>query len=216
MNILREIQFETEPIVLCETKTKDGTVMDILVPWCQSDVKNGNGRNYSRALLDREVERIQSSVKEGSFLGTGDHPKTGVANIATASHIVKKVWLDKKGKGWTELTIVPTSRGKDVMTLINNGAKLGVSARGTGNVDETTGMVQDDYKFMGIDIVTSPSFGDGAFNKNDIFESLEFEPEDKLKENLSLKINTISEEKMNLVACPADRRRKGCCSEGRI
>lgn len=204
MNELRELQFEDEPIVLNEREIKDGDSMTVLVPWIQSDKKNRNGRTYPKALLQREVAKIQSSVKKGAFVGTGDHPESGIEDIATASHIVQGVWLDKKGKGWAEMKIIPTDRGNNVMTLIDQGAQLGVSARGFGTVDEKTGEVQDDYKLIGIDIVTNPSYKEGVFNKKNVFESLDFgssdknKLEDKLDENLSPKNKTDTEEKMNL------------------
>ena len=181
MEKLRELQFEDEPIILSERKTRDGDTMDILVPWVQADKKNQNDRFYPKALLQREVSRIQDAVESGAFVGTGDHPHGGAADVATSSHIVKKVWMDRRGKGWAEMKVIPTARGKNVMTLIRQGAQLGVSSRGFGNVDDKTGRVQDDYKLMGIDIVINPSYKEGVFNKENIFESLNFEPEEDIK-----------------------------------
>jgi len=199
MKQLREIQFEDEPIVLDEGAVKGEKSMTILVPWIQSDKKNKNGRIYELKLLQREVARIQDSVTKGGFIGTGDHPASGSADIATSSHIVKKVWLDKKGKGWAEMKIIPTPRGKNVMTLIDQGARLGVSARGYGNVDKESGKVQDDYRLAGIDIVTRPSYEEGVFNKDNVFESLDFEAgENKLEgtKESSLKEEMDSENKL--------------------
>lgn len=209
MKELRELQFEDEPIVLSERKAGDGDSMTVLVPWIQADKKNQNKRSYPLALLQREVARIQGAVKKGAFVGTGDHPAGGLADVATASHIVQKVWLDKKGKGWAEMKIIPTNRGENVMTLIDQDAQLGVSARGFGTVDEKTGEVQNDYKLVGIDIVTNPSYKEGTFSKSNIFESLDFEAgdaenklEDKFNEDLSPKNNTdktiIMESEMKL------------------
>jgi len=200
---LREIQFEDEPIVLSEKEIKDEKFMDILVPWIQANKKNQNGRTYPESLLQREVARIQKAVEAGSLVGTGDHSPSGLADIATASHIVKKVWLDKKGKGWAEMRVVGTGRGKNIMTMINQGAQLGVSPRGFGTVDEKTGEVQSDYKLMGIDIVTNPSYKEGVFNKENVFESLDFKSdddenklEDELNKSSSPKNKTIVEEKI--------------------
>ena len=178
MNKLQEIFDAGKPEILSEKKRPDGNTMTVLVPWVQADKKNQNKRSYPLALLQREVARIQSAVKKGAMIGAGDHPIGGLADIKTSSHILQKVWLDSKGKGYAEMKILPTQRGNTIQTLINNGAELGVSSRGFGNVSDT-GVVQNDYKLMGIDIVTSPSYKEGTFNKNDIFESLEFEEENK-------------------------------------
>ena len=177
MNELREIFDAGKPNVISERKRPDGDSKTVVVPFVQAGEKNGNGRTYPLALLQREVARIQDAVKKHSMIGTGDHPISGSANVATASHILQKVWLDEKGKGFVQMKIVPTPRGKAIMTLIDQGAELGVSSRGFGTTSPT-GIVRNDYRLVGIDIVTSPSYKEGVFSKKDIFESLEFESDE--------------------------------------
>ncbi len=176
MNKLQEIFDAGKPEIISERKRPDGNTMTVVVPFVQADKKNQNGRTYPLALLKKEVSRIQSAVKRHRLIGTGDHPAGGFSDIATSSHILQKVWLDNKGKGYVEMKIIPTPRGKTIQTLINHGAELGVSSRGFGNVSDT-GIVQNDYRLMGIDIVQNPSYKQGTFNKNDVFESLDFEKE---------------------------------------
>lgn len=161
--------------ILFEGKTKDSH-MSVLVPWIQAEKENLNKRIYPTALLQRETARVQKAVESGAFIGTGDHPASGMTDIATASHLVKKIWLDEDGKGQAEIRILPTTRGKNIMALIKGGASLGISARGFGTVDEKTRRVKDDYKLQGIDIVTNPSFADATFTKANVFESIGFEP----------------------------------------
>ncbi len=170
---IREL-IETKIRILNEKKSKDGDVMNISVPWIKSDVKNQNGRIYPKALLQREIARVQSSVKKGSFIGTGDHPASGLEDIETASHIVTALSMDENGQGTAELRILPTTRGKNIQTLIRNNATLGVSCRGFGNIGRD-GTVLDDYKLMGLDIVTNPSFKNATFSQKNVFESLSFE-----------------------------------------
>lgn len=174
MKEFRELIEAKELKILGEKKTKDGDVMNVSVPWIQADKKNQNKRIYPKSLLQREIARVQASVKKGAFLGTGDHPAHGLADIATASHIVTALSLDEKGQGWAEFRILPTNRGKNIQTLIRNGATLGVSCRGFGNIGQD-GTVLDDYKLVGVDIVTSPSFKDATFSQKNVFESLSFE-----------------------------------------
>lgn len=184
---LKEL-FEAERIkILFEGKAKDSH-MSVLVPWIQADKKNLNDRIYPMALLQRETARVQKAVESGAFIGTGDHPAGGMTDIATASHIVRKIWLDEDGKGQAEIRILPTARGKNIMALIKGGARLGISSRGFGNVDEKTRRVKDDYKLQGIDIVTNPSFVDATFDKSNVFESVDFEPKkaEKTKKGFSL------------------------------
>ena len=175
MKKLQEILTIGRPRILHEGKTKDGDTMTILAPFTQAGEKNQNGRIYPMALMKREVERVQSKVESGAFIGSGDHNPSGHASIGDASHIVQKLWMDEEGKGWAELKILPTTKGKNVMTIIRNGGQLGLSTRGMGSVLRD-GKVADDYKLFGIDIVTNPSYQGGVFNQANIHESADFEP----------------------------------------
>jgi len=183
MKKLREVIERDRITVLQEKNTTDGTVMKVIVPWIEANVENQNHRIYPKALLDREIKRLEPKIKEGALIGTGDHPASGMADIATASHIVKKLWLDEGGTGWAELAILPTERGKNIQTIIKSGGKLGISARGFGSVDKGSKKVMDDYKLMGIDIVTNPSFEKSQFSAEDIFESVDFSEEDEEEKN---------------------------------
>jgi len=184
---LREL-IEAKARIISENK--DDNVMSVSVPFIQSDVKNLNGRIYKKSLLKREIARVQGSVKKGSFVGTGDHPVSGLADIATASHIVTALSLDEKGKGTAELRVLPTPRGKTIQTLIKNNATLGVSIRGFGDVVD--GVVSDNYKLVGLDVVLNPSFKGSVFDKSNIFESLSFEEE--ANENLEKEIQALEKE----------------------
>lgn len=191
---IREI-YETKVKILDENKNSN--VMSVSVPFIQADEKNINGRTYPISLLKREVARVQGSVKRGSFIGTGDHPFSGLADIKTASHIVTSLSLDEKGQGTAELRILPTERGKTIQTLIRNNATLGVSIRGFGTIGKD-GRVADDYKLSGLDVVLNPSFKDSVFNKSNIFESQNFEEE--ANDELEKQINELEKESW-LSAC---------------
>ena len=70
--------------------------------------------------------------------------------------------------GIGKLKILPTPMGNIVKTLLESGAKLGVSSRGTGNVNES-GQVAD-FEIVTVDIVAQPSAPD-AYPKA-IYEGL--------------------------------------------
>lgn len=175
--------------ILHEGKTKVGNTMTILAPWGQADEATKNGRTYSLSLLQREVNRVQKSVEAGSFIGSGDHNPSGQSTISDASHIIKKLWIDKDGKGMAELKIIPTVRGNAAMTLIKQGATLGLSTRGFGDVSPS-GIVSDNYKLSGIDIVTNPSASVATFNQDNVFESVGF---DEKEEHKMAKSTTIKQ-----------------------
>ena len=77
--------------------------------------------------------------------------------------------MDMQGKdGHGKLKIIPTPTGNIVKTLLQSGAKLGVSSRGSGNVADN-GYVSD-FEIVTVDIVAQPS-APNAYPQT-IYESL--------------------------------------------
>jgi hypothetical protein len=64
------------------------------------------------------------------------------------------MWMDG-ANGYGKLQILPTPCGEIVRTLLSSGIKLGVSSRGSGNVDDN-GEVSD-FDMLTVDIVAKPS-----------------------------------------------------------
>lgn len=181
--------FEAKVKVVSEKKSQDGDVMNVLVPVVKSDIRNQNGRIYKKSLLQREFAKLQTAIQKKSLIGTGDHPKSGIADIATASHLVTALSMDEQGQGWAEMRILPTDRGRNIQTLIRHDATLSVSLRGFGEVGKD-GTVLDSYSLAGIDIVAQGSDPTARFSKSNIFESIEFENKG---ENMNEKMMGIKE-----------------------
>ena len=51
-----------------------------------AEVKNGNGRYYSKELWDREIDKYKVLVKEKRAMGELDHPESTVINLQNVSH----------------------------------------------------------------------------------------------------------------------------------
>jgi ABC-type phosphate transport system ATPase subunit len=65
------------------------------------------------------------------------------------------MWMDGPN-GFGKLKILPTPMGKLVTTMLESGVKLGVSSRGSGNVNDLDGRVSD-FEIVTVDIVAQPS-----------------------------------------------------------
>lgn len=193
---LREI-IEPKIQILSERKSKDGS-MTILAPWIQADRSNKNGRLYPLSLLQREVKSIQDRINSGAAIGSADHPAGAHTTLEDASHIIQKLEIDKDGKGWMEAKILPTSKGKNVIEIINAGGQLGISARGAGTVSPT-GIVTNDYKLLGIDLCTNPSEPTAVFNKDNVFESAEFEENLDTQQQIDLEESISDLEKQSFL-----------------
>jgi len=134
----------------------------------QGNVKNANQRMYPVSEISKAVESVQKRIKEGfPVLGECDHPPELTVNVDRVSHIIENMWMDG-ADGFGKLKIVPTPMGNIIRTLIESGATLGVSSRGSGEVDHA-GKVSN-YAIITVDIVAQPSAPD-AYPKA-IYEGL--------------------------------------------
>jgi hypothetical protein len=143
----------------------------------QGDVKNANQRMYPASEISKAVESVQARIKDGyPVLGECDHPPELTVNVDRVSHIIENMWMDG-ANGFGKLKIVPTPMGNIIRTLIESGATLGVSSRGSGEVDHA-GKVSN-YEIITVDIVAQPSAPDaypkaiyeGLMNMNGGFET---------------------------------------------
>ena len=64
--------------------------------------------------------------------------------------------------GYGRLKLLPTPMGNICKTLLENGVKLGVSSRGSGNVTESGDV--SDFEIQTVDIVANPSAPDAYPN----------------------------------------------------
>jgi hypothetical protein len=82
--------------------------------------------------------------------------------------MITEMYMDGPN-GFGTLKILPTPMGQLVKTMLENGVKLGVSSRGSGNVNEANGHVSD-FEIITVDVVAQPS-APQAYPKA-IYESL--------------------------------------------
>ena len=126
----------------------------------QSDVKNRNGRVYPQEILAKEVAKYNKNfIKENRAYGELGHPDGPTVNLERVSHMITK--LEPEGKNFIgEAKILGTPMGEIVKNLMDEGAKLGVSSRGMGSLDQRNGAIYvkpDFYLATAADIVADPS-----------------------------------------------------------
>ena len=122
----------------------------------QGGVRNANERVYPIDEIEAAVNALNEQVKGGySVLGEVDHPDDLKINLDRVSHMITQMWMDG-ANGFGKLKILPTPMGQLVSTMLESGVKLGVSSRGSGNVDDATGKVSD-FEIVTVDIVAQPS-----------------------------------------------------------
>jgi len=122
----------------------------------QGGVKNANERVYPVSEIERAVGQLNEQISSGySVLGEVDHPDDLKVNLDRVSHMIESMWMDGPN-GYGKLKILPTPMGQLVKTMLESGVKLGVSSRGSGNVNEANGHVSD-FEIVTVDVVAQPS-----------------------------------------------------------
>jgi hypothetical protein len=122
----------------------------------EGNKENANGRTYPAHEIRKAVNTINDQILGGnSVLGEVDHPDDLKINLDRVSHMIDKMWCDG-AIGYGKLKILPTPMGQLVKTMLDSGVRLGVSSRGSGNVDDRTGHVSD-FEIVTVDVVAQPS-----------------------------------------------------------
>ena len=151
---LREhLTFDAAQMVLEGVEGKDLYMKGICI---QGGVKNANERVYPVNEIERAVNTLTEQLRTGhSVLGEVDHPDDLKINLDRVSHMIQSMWMDGPN-GFGKLKILPTPMGNLVRCMLDSGVKLGVSSRGSGNVDDRTGHVSD-FEIVTVDVVAQPS-----------------------------------------------------------
>ena len=123
-----------------------------------AEVKNGNGRYYSKSLWNREMDKYKELIEQRRSMGELDHPESTVINLKNVSHLITDYFWDGDNV-MGKIEILPTPSGNILKELIKSGITVGVSSRGMGSLEERGGVmeVQDDFELLCWDFVSTPS-----------------------------------------------------------
>ena len=146
-----------------------------------AESKNRNNRVYPTVLLESETRRLNELIKEqGPLIGELGHPQVDPNNPLTmqramqismdrAAILIEELRFDGKRMYGKSQVTVGTPCGDIVKSLIEAGAKIPVSTRGTGpQSTETTNegaiVVPSGYKMITVDVVTGQSCQEAVMN----------------------------------------------------
>ena len=207
MKLISEFNDIATPIVeQREDGKKDYFIEGIFI---QSEIKNRNGRVYPKEVIQKEVSRYNKEfVEKDRAFGELGHPDGPTINLDKVSHLIQS--LEEDGNNYVgRAKVLSTPNGQIVRNLIDDGAKLGVSSRGLGSLEQKGGaqVVKDDFQLAtAADIVADPSapeaFVEGIMEgvewvmENGILKAREMEAmQDELR---TAKLNKLEETKLNL------------------
>ena len=209
MKLISEFNdYAIEPVIVEENEKgqKEYFIEGIFM---QSQIKNRNGRIYPKEVMDKEVNRyVKEFVEKDRAFGELGHPEGPTINLDKVSHMITK--LEADGNNYVgRAKILSTPNGQIVRNLIDDGAKLGVSSRGLGSLEQKDGaqVVKSDFQLATAgDIVADPSAPE-AFVEG-IMEGVEWiyengilraqEVEQMKKEIQVAKLNKLEETKLKV------------------
>ena len=123
----------------------------------QGGIKNANQRIYPVNEIGKAVKTLNDQIGSGySVLGEVDHPDDLKINLDRVSHMITEMWMDGPN-GYGKMKILPTPMGQLVKTMLESGVKLGVSSRGSGNMNEYGSGEVSDFEIITVDVVAQPS-----------------------------------------------------------
>lgn len=209
MKLISEFNdYAVSPVIVEENENgkKDYFIEGIFM---QSEIKNRNGRVYPKEVMQKEVNRYKKEfVEKKRAFGELGHPDGPTINLDKVSHMITS--LEEDGNNYVgKAKILSTPNGRIVRNLIDDGAKLGVSSRGLGSLEEKGGAqyVKGDFQLATAgDIVADPSapeaFVEGIMEgvewvmENGILKAVEME---KMQRDLkTASLNQLEETKLNL------------------
>jgi len=133
------------------------------------DVKNANGRIYTKECALGILQHAHKDILDGNLLGELGYPDRPETSLANVSHRIVDMWMnpnDNSVEGTIEILATPS--GNRVMNMIKNDPKkfeelFVIRPRGTGIVNER-GEVEN-YTLYSFDIVSRDK---DAFDPNKI------------------------------------------------
>jgi len=164
MKLITEMVEDVECLVEKKGDTKHYYIEGVFM---QAEQKNRNGRVYPTRHINPAVDTYREQyVNQNRAMGELNHPSGPTVNLDKVSHIIKE--LNTDGNNFVgKAKVLDTPMGKIVKSLIDEGAKLGVSSRGMGSLKKNNNginEVQSDFTLSAVDIVADPSAPDAFVN----------------------------------------------------
>ena len=127
--------------------------------FAQSEVSNGNGRYYTKLVMENAVSKYNKQYVEARrALGELNHPSRPHVDPSEAAIIIESLtWRGNDVIG--KAKVLSTPKGLIVKGLLEGGFAMGVSTRGMGSLKEQRGIkyVQKDFMLTAVDCVDNPS-----------------------------------------------------------
>ena len=160
---------EAKPLVAEAASEDNGGFHYLKGLFLEGERENHNGRVYPRAEIEKAVNQLNEKIQRaGPVPGELDHPEGLNINYDRISHVITEMRMDGNN-GVGTMRIIKGGLGLIVSATIEAGMIVGVSSRGSGNIDGRGGVT--DFDIVTVDIVANPS-APSAYPQASLAESL--------------------------------------------
>ena len=135
----------------------------------EGEVQNHNGRKYPRSEIEKAVQQMMERIqKHGPQAGELDHPEGLNINFDRVSHAITDITMEGNN-GVGTMRVLNAGMGLIIKASVEAGINVGVSSRGSGNINGMGDV--EDFDIVTIDAVINPS-APSAYPKASFAESL--------------------------------------------
>lgn len=151
-----QILTETWKPVLTEARTEgDQKFFYLKGLFLEGEVQNHNGRIYPAKEIGKAVDALAERIRaNGPIAGELDHPEGLNINFDRVAVAITEMHMEGTN-GMGTMRVIPAGLGLILEGAIKAGIQVGVSRRGSGNVDHN-GYVRD-FDIVTVDAVINPS-----------------------------------------------------------
>lgn len=153
--ILIEEHFENVHVL--NEATQEGKKTYLTGCFMEAGTKNRNGRIYETDDMKSVVNQINDAAKlNRHILSHLDHPNTLEVKLDEVAMRLMEAKMEGNQVHCKAEVLEKTPKGAILKSLLDSGVTVGVSSRGSGQVNENSGKVTN-FKFVTVDAVATPS-----------------------------------------------------------
>jgi len=155
--ILIEQNFDRVDTLVESVDNEGGKRFYLSGVFAEAETRNRNRRIYDRKEMMESVSKINEASKLGRhILGELDHPSTLEIKLENVSHRILEARMEGNQVICKAEILEKHPKGAIAKALLESGVQLGVSTRGSGQLNESTGRVSN-FNLVTVDLVATPS-----------------------------------------------------------
>ncbi len=177
---LKEIMISKPQIIKEQDNQEQNKTIKFKLNLIECDKPGFNRRIYPKEEVQKQVNQLESKLKNRQLLGELDHPtgddeRTGYIYIKEQSHLITDLKFNGNVLEGT-IEVLNTPNGNLLMSVLKQDVQIGQSLRQVGELYLSTNntYVQRNLDIITWDIVQNPSYDITYFTKEQLVENINY------------------------------------------